>query len=354
MKRLNNTVSIVVGILCGVLLLFDAAGACARTRSEDTNNGPMMNVAYVASSGKEIPDPSLMTHIIYSDATIKDDLRGIEIKNPEYFTKILNLRNQNPGLKVSLSIVDNGKGGMSRMCADKKLRKEFVKSVKQAVGQYNLDGIDFDWEFPTVNSGTSIGMPEDGINYAKLAKEMRKALGKKKMLTVYSNNSALWIDFPLMLPYLDYVMASGYNIGLPPNHQSNLYNSSRFDGWSISKSIERHHAYGVPYNKLLIGIPFYARNVEMMLRSGSPFTYLDRWKWPDYFSEFTMEWDDEAQAPYYVDKTGKVVATFDTPRSIAAKAEFARSKGLAGGFYWHYGSEDSTHTMAKAMHENFR
>ncbi|MDE6559626.1 MAG: hypothetical protein K2K29_07045 [Muribaculaceae bacterium] len=354
MKRLNFTVSLLVGLICGAFLLFDAAGACARTRSDEVNAGPMMNVAYVASSGKEIPDPKLMTHIIYSNAVIKDDLKGIEINNPEYFKEIVNLREQKPGLKVCLSIVDNGKGGMSQMCGDKRLRKEFVKNVKKIVKEYDLDGIDFDWEFPTVNKGTSIGRPEDSVNYAKLAKETRKALGKNKMLTVYSNNSALWLDFPLMVPYLDYVMASGYNIGLPPVHQSNLYNSDRFKGWSISKSIERHHEYGVPYSKLMIGIPFYARNVEMMLQSGSPFTYLDRWKWKDYFKDFTMEWDEEAQAPYYVDNTGKVVATFDTPQSIAAKAEFAKSKGLAGGFYWHYGSEDSTHQMAKAMHENFK
>lgn len=354
MRKISIFSGGLVAILCCAILLFEAPSACARTRSSEVNRGKMLNVAYVASIGNEIPDPTLMTNIIYSNAVITDDLTDIKIDNPEYFNRILALRKDNPDLKISLSIIDNGKGGMSKMCASDKLRKAFVKSVKKVAKQYDLDGIDFDWEFPTVNSGTSIGTPADGVNYARLARDMRKALGKSKLLTVYSNNSGLWLDFPLMIPYLDYVMASGYNIDIPPAHQSNLYNSERFPGWSISKSIDRHHAKGIPYNKLMMGIPFYARNVEMKLKSGSPFTYLDRWKWSEYFSEFTLEWDDEAKAPYFADKAGNVVATCDTPESVAVKAAYAKSKGLAGGFYWHYCSEDSTHTMAKAMHENFK
>ena len=38
--------------------------------------------------------------------------------------------------------------------------------------QYNFDGLDLDWEYPTFRDG---GKPEDRNNYAKFVAEMRQA-----------------------------------------------------------------------------------------------------------------------------------------------------------------------------------
>ncbi len=44
-------------------------------------------------------------------------------------------------------------------------RRTFVKSVIRHLRQYNFDGIDLDWEYPTFRDG---GRPQDKDNYSKL------------------------------------------------------------------------------------------------------------------------------------------------------------------------------------------
>lgn len=322
-------------------------------RNAEGESAPLMNVAYVTSESKCLPDPKLMTNIFYAFAEVSEDFKGVDIMNPERFSEVLALKKVNPDLKISLSIGGYRKAGFSEACGSKKNRKAFVADIKRKVEQYGLDGVDLDWEFPTTSDGGHTSSPDDDLNYARLVKELRKVLGKDKLITFYSNNSGLYMNFPLMMPYVDYVMVSGYNIAMPPNHQSNLYNSARFTGWSVDKAVEEHHKKGVPYSKMLLGIPFFARTSKMHLRSGSEFTYLDRYLYPEYLSKYRPRWDNKAKAAYMTDSVGNVAVTYDTPQSISEKAAYARQKGLGGGFYWHYCSENDSHGMAKSMRDNF-
>lgn len=313
----------------------------------------LMNVAYVTSDTECLPDPNLVTHIYYAFAEVKPDFTGVDIENPERFRQILDLKKQNPNLKIALSIGGYRKAGFSEVCASKKFRKVFVADLKKKVKDYNLDGIDLDWEFPTTSDGGHTSSPEDDINYGRLVKDLRKALGKEKLITFYSNNGAAYINFKVMVPYVDYVMVSGYNIGVPPQHQSNLFTSDLFPRWSVEKAVEKHHKLGVPYEKMLIGIPFFTRSISVKLKSGGESTYFDNKYVPPYFNQYEQRWDDTAKAPYMINNKGEVVATYDNPQSIAMKAEYVRSHGLAGGFYWNYCGEDETQPLAKAMKNNF-
>lgn len=354
MKRINVLIAVGILLIClgGLALEYGVADLYgAKKQVAVPDNKELVNVAYVTSETKELPDPNLVTHIFYAFAEVKPDFSGVDIINPERFQQILDLRKINPDLKICLSVGGYRKEGFSEVAASKKYRKAFCDDLKNIVNKYNLAGIDLDWEFPTTTNGGHTASPDDDMNYGRLVKDLRKALGKNKLITFYSNNGAAYINMKVMVPYVDYVMVSGYNIGLPPEHQSNLYTSDLFPRWSVDRAIEKHRQLGVPYSKMLMGIPLYARTSTMHLKSGSEFTYLDRIYFPEYLDTFEKKWDDVAKAPYSVDKNGKVVATYDTPESIGIKAEYIRNKGLAGGFYWHYCSEDTTHAMARAMHQ---
>ena len=52
----------------------------------------------------------------------------------------------------------------SPLVADPSRRRTFIKSAIRFLRQYNFDGLDLDWEYPSFRDG---GKPEDRRNYAK-------------------------------------------------------------------------------------------------------------------------------------------------------------------------------------------
>lgn len=261
---------------------------------------------------------------------------------------MVELKKQNPDLKVLLCIGGERREGFSEMCGDKKKRKKFVKQIKTIVNSLGLDGVDLDWEFPTTTDGGHTATPDDDRNYVALVKDLRKELGKDKWISYYSNNSGKFIDHRKMAPYVTYVHVSGYNLAIPRDgkmsgHQSALYSSSRFGGLCVKTSIERHIDLGVPKEKILMGIPFFGRGID-------PFpSYVDCREFGKYSGDLQPQWDEEAYAPYYADRNGKVVLTFDDERSIVEKFDFIRANGMVGVFVWNYDSDYDDHRLGKAI-----
>ena len=50
--------------------------------------------------------------------------------------------------------------------------------------EYGLDGIDIDWEYPTSNAAGISSSPDDTKNFTLLMRDIRKAIGPKKLLTL--------------------------------------------------------------------------------------------------------------------------------------------------------------------------
>lgn len=296
---------------------------------------PKIALAYVVDAGKRPINANTFTHLIYAFAEFNDDCNGIVIKKPEKLQQLVDLKKENPDLKVMICIGGYKREGYSEMTRDKKKRKAFIKDVKHLIDSLKLDGIDLDWEFPTTENGGHTASPEDAKNYVTFVKELRKAIGKDKWISYYSNNSGQFIDHKGMEPYVSYVHVSGYNLAAPKEgkrgcHQSPLYPSSTLGDWCIMKSIERHIDLGVPKEKALMGIPFFGRGKD-------PFPSLVDCRFFDQYSDgMHLEWDDEAKAPYYVDDNGNLMLGFDDERSIAAKFDFIRANGLPGIFVWQY------------------
>lgn len=312
------------------------------------DESPKIALAYVESGRSGIPDPYMFTHLVYAFAVFNDDCDGVVVNKPDKLKAMAELKKQNPELKVILGVGGYKREGFSEMASDKKKRKAFVKNVNNIIKSYNLDGVDLDWEFPTTEAGGHTASPQDDKNYVILVKELRKALGKKKWISFYSNNSGSFIDLKNMVPHVDYVHVSGYNLAVPKEgkqtyHQSPLFPSSKLGGWCIRKSIERHIERGVPQEKILMGIPFFGRGVK-------PFpSYLDCNKFGKYSDGMALEWDEDAKAPYYADRDGNLVLGFDDERSIAAKMDFVRANNLPGVFVWNYDSDFDDHRLGKTI-----
>ncbi|MDE5871851.1 MAG: hypothetical protein K2H22_07910 [Muribaculaceae bacterium] len=347
---------ILTSMLCMAVVAMTAFavwGQTAGTRLKRGNEGPKdtapkIALAYVVDAGKRPLDPFMFTHLIYAFGEFNDANDRVVIQKPEKLQAIVDLKKQNPDLKVMVCIGGYKREGFSEMTGDRKKRKAFVKSVKHLVDSLGLDGVDLDWEFPTTENGGHTATPKDDRNYVAFVKDLRKALGKEKWISYYSNNSGLYIDHKGMAPYVSYVHVSGYNLAVPKEgekgrHQSPLYPSGKLGDWCVSRSIEKHIDFGVPKEKILMGIPFFGRGK-------APFPTYVECRLFDKSSDGTrIMWDEEAQAPYYADSSGDLVLGFDDERSIAAKFDFIRANGLSGVFVWNYDGDYFDQRLGKTI-----
>lgn len=318
--------------------------AAPENNQEDTTPAlPPIIVGYATYWDTAIPDPTLMTHINYAFAHIKKDFESLDIKTSSRLKKIVALKEKNPDLKVLLSIGGWGAGNFSEMAADENHRKNFCKNCLAAVEQYNLDGIDLDWEYPTSSSGGISSSPNDTKNFNLLLKDLREVLGEDLLLTMASSSSAKYVDFKTAIQYMDFVNIMTYDMGDPPKHNAALYPSS-MSSRSCDESVEFHRQKGVPYNKIVLGMPFYGHGNESDVPESVDFRDLKK-----YQDKFTEKWDDIAKVPYLVNGEGKMVLTFDNEKSIGLKADYIKKKKLRGAMYWNIEADDDNWTLSKAI-----
>lgn len=108
-------------------------------------------------------DVTQITHLNYSFGLIyngEKDETNAALKDPAHrhqiylspkvmadLQRLPTLRKQNPELKVLLSVGGWGARGFAA-AATAENRAIFIRSALQVIAQYQLDGIDLDWEYP--------------------------------------------------------------------------------------------------------------------------------------------------------------------------------------------------------------
>ncbi|MBQ6911782.1 MAG: glycoside hydrolase [Bacteroidales bacterium] len=319
-------------LLCLALMLGLLGPVCAQR----------LVVAYVGAGSDVMPDMRLMTHIDYAFGHVNETFDGIRISRPERLEAIVAAKGD---VKVCLSIGGWGSGRFSEMAATEAGRKAFALDCARVIRQYNLDGIDLDWEYPTSSAAGISSSPEDTENFTLLMKEIRSAIGPDMLLTLASAASAKFIDFEAILPVIDWVNVMSYDMGRPPRHNAALRRSPNA-GFTMEGALERHLAAGIPKEKIVMGMPFYGHG--------------NRKDYPDYVDYKDQKppkeglhevWDDVAKIPYYADADGRMVLGFDNVRSIRAKCEFILSWGVLGGMYWEYSCDNEALDLSRTVAE---
>ena len=314
-------------------------------------------VAYVTSNPRVMPDPARMTHINYAFGHVNDKFNGIRISNESRLHSITALKKDAPWLKVCLSIGGWGSGRFSEMAATDENRKAFAGDCARVVAEFGLDGIDLDWEYPTSSAAGISSSPDDTKNFTLLVREIRSAIGPGKLLTMASPSNARYVDFPDVLPYMDFINVMAYDMGRPPRHNAALYrrdetgNSSPFVRGSADSAIQAHLDAGIPKEKLVLGMPLYGH--------GDKVSYNDFVDFKDMAAPkegLTEKWDEVGRVPYYADAEGNPVLSYDNVRSITEKCRYIKDKGLLGGMYWEYSADnpsgDLTRTIAAQLMPN--
>ena len=303
-------------------------------------------VGYAVSWESTLPDPKLLTHINYAFALIENDFETLKIEKESRLKLMAALKKQNPNLKVLLSVGGWEAGNFSEMAADEKHRKAFAKNCLNAVTKYGLDGIDIDWEYPTSSAAGISSSPNDTDNFTLLMKDLRETLGKDRLLTMASASNAKYVNFKDVVQYLNFVNVMTYDMGYAPKHNAALYKSS-FASESCDESVAKHFNAGIPYNKIVLGIPFYGHGEK---GEGKAFdSYVDYKDIVIDGTKYTTQWDATAMVPYVTDATGKMVLTYDNAKSVGLKAEYVQQKGLAGAMYWNIEADDDSFTLGNAV-----
>ena len=283
-------------------------------------------VAYVTSWTQTIPDPTVMTHINYAFGHVNDSFDGVRIDNPDRLRMIVDLKKQNPKLRVLLSVGGWGSGRFSEMAASDKNRLLFAKDCRRVVDDFGLDGIDIDWEYPTQSSAGISSSPDDTKHFTLLMRDLRQELGNK-LLTCATIASGEYIDFRSCISYIDMVNVMSYDMGNPPYHHSALYPSEITNWMTTSAAIEAHLNAGVPHEKLVMGMPLYGRGKQGYTTE------------PDSTKGTKEQWHEQSMVPYLVDAQGNLVMGFENERSIGIKCQYIIDHRLRGGMYWEYGDE---------------
>jgi GH18 family chitinase len=188
---------------------------------------------------------SKLTHINYAFAlpNANGTLQGIE--NTSKLSSLVSLGHSN-GVKVSLAIGgwnDGNDSGFEALAANSGSRTTFVNSVVSVINQYNLDGVDIDWEYP--DPGTS------GNNFSVLMQQLSTELHNRgKILTaavVSEGGTANGVQ-PAVFGYVDWLNIMAYDGGSP---------HANYD-WSIN-AVNFWKGRGLPASKAVLGVPFYSR-----------------------------------------------------------------------------------------------
>lgn len=343
---MKNIKPLFIVLLCCFIFSYNKVSAQYNpsNSSERLGKTPIV-LAYVTSSqNAPLPDPAFVTHINYAFGGVSESFDGIVIQNESRLSEISNLKNTNPTLKVLLSIGGWTSGRFSEMAADDALRNLFAIDCKRVVDQYNLDGIDLDWEYPTSSMAGISSSPDDTENFTLLMRDIRASIGDDKLLTLASASNAEYIDFRAIDKYIDFVNIMTYDMGRPPYHNAPLHQSKHVRKLSADESVDAHIKAGVPIKKLTLGLPFYGHGIK---------NFNDFVDYKDLIhlkSAYTEKWDSEAQVPYLVDETGDFVCSFDNPKSLAIKCKYLLDRGMLGAMYWEYNCDDSDGTLRKAVY----
>ncbi len=160
--------------------------------------------------------------------------------------------------KIFVGINDgsgDGKTNFKNMAATAAGRNTFVKDVMAKVRQYNFDGVDMDWEFPTTTDGTD-------VTFTALMKELSDSLHRNAryylsaavtagkyaggIRDAIKNEIFAYTDFFNIMAYDD------FNTTVPYRHHSDYALAQTcLNYWLTTR--------GMPASKAVLGLPAYGR-----------------------------------------------------------------------------------------------
>ena len=294
-----------------------------------------------------IPDASLKRIDVacYAFAHISEALLP-EVQNPSRLRAFVT-RCKALGIKVLISF-SGTRDLYVRMAADKTSRDKFIAAVIKIVEDYNLDGIDNDWEYPSATTGSHTGnlaMMREFSSYCH-------APGANKLLTMAITPG---------------IYKGGYTDGIVDDlHQYVDWYNVMIYGWAAGESeigkyptvwskLEMSHSYWIetrnmPTSKFVTGIGCYG-NPSGISSTNRTLTYSNVIKQGDALGrDYSQVNQAEVESPKYPGQ--KFTIYYDGQPLVAAKTTWSIDKNLGGMMFWELGQDiHDDRSLVKASYD---
>lgn len=156
-------------------------------------------------------------------------------------------------------------------------RQTLISNLVDFLDQYDLDGVDWDWEYPGEPDipGIPAGTEDDGTGYFLLLDELKEAMPSGKTISLTAPSSYWYLqNFPIeaLAEVCDYIVFMTYDL-----HGQWDYDNENSDSGCPGGNCLRSHVNmtetvnalsmitkaGVPSNMIAIGVSSYGRSFEM-------------------------------------------------------------------------------------------
>lgn len=322
------------------------------------------------------------------------------------------------GVKVLISIGGwTGAPMFSTMIKTFEMRRRFIENALNFVSKegFDLDGIDLDWEYPNLKGVDCDNIDSnDTANFCLLVKELRNALFVKFPKVHKLITAAVYVlpffgpegkpeeDLSPFANIFDYISIMAYDItnmnsnttgpNAPLDNPPNVENN-----YSLSQSVKAWMKVGFPSEKIVAGLPFYGRSFTSLKdMSNSPdFIYVDKektvprgdsddglgkicpckedlsysgvFKYKNLRKEilldspykpsknYTRFWDTLSQTPWLFDSKRNHYISYDDPKSLKIKVDYAKTNNLLGVMYWEMSHDynDELLDVLYTIHDSF-
>ncbi len=183
------------------------------------------------------------------------------------------------------------------------LRPKLQKNIISVLKEYDLDGVHFDYEYPTTNGAW--------YYYNNFLVSLGSKLGDDYTLNVAASDWCLQFS-ALAVEFVDSFELMMYDVYDEEGRHATYDTVVTRSQWIKDSNI--------PLEKVTFGLPFYARPTDS-----------DAY-WYDY-SSYADKLDENG---FYTDNSIGKTFWFNTPDVIEKKTQFAIDEGYTGVMIWHY------------------
>ncbi|XP_062538315.1 chitinase-like protein 3 [Armigeres subalbatus] len=309
-------------------------------------------------------DPHLCTHLNVGIVAIVNGTLFIDEDLKVVFNRTKQLKKANKDLKVLLWVGGGGQGGFSEMVVNHATRKLFIQSLKATLEQYQLDGVDLDWEFP----GSCC---KNRMHFSQLLHEIRREYQREHRTYILS----VAVAAPAIIAYMSYdvreinsyadyvnIMTYDYHFYSPDTPQTGLNaplfrrpdEHSIFGTMNINTSVHYWLSQGLEKSKIIIGLPTYGHSFQLLnafnTRIGAPATSYGRTGMIGYASYSEICWfrrhniyvhqvyDVDSCSPYLY--AGTEWISYEDERSLECKANWIKANGFGGAMIFSLNTDD--------------
>ncbi len=229
-------------------------------------------------------------------------------------------------------------------------RQTLIDNLVDLVGQRNADGVNIDFE--AVPSSQAQALMDFLVD---LCTQLHSSLpGSMVSIAMPAVDWNQMYDISLLKDHIDLFMIMGYDYYWNGSSQAGpvdpLYSMTAAYDYNLSRTISYYQSQGMPLEKMVLGLPYYARQWETAsntvpsstIGNGVALTYFNvKNNSSGYYSPENRFWEENSFSQYFVFNSGGWYQCFaPSVRSLSQRYDIVNLRNLAGVGIWALGYDD--------------